>query len=140
MSENVTRAAVYIVVGRKWVKSQFFKRRTPSLNQNCDVEPLNMCVCVSPAFYINPRSTELSPPISPPANLVLFLNLRKKCKHVTQCCGPGPSQPSSLHSGSQGPGRAKTTNKYVCIHTYIYKYVTECQQSWQQGQSCSHRW
>lgn len=42
------------------------------------------------------------------ANLVLFLNLRKKCKHVMQCCGPGPSQPLSLHSGSQGPGRTKT--------------------------------
>lgn len=36
-----------------------------------------------------------------------FLNLRKKCKHVTQWCGPGPPQPLSPHSGSQGPGRTK---------------------------------
>lgn len=45
------------------------------------------------------------------ANLVLFLNLRKKCKHVTHCCGLGPSQPSSLHSGSQGPGRANAKSQ-----------------------------
>lgn len=48
-------------------------------------------------------------------NLVLFLNLRKKCKHVTQCCGLGPSQPSSLHSGSQGPGRAKKRQSHSTI-------------------------
>lgn len=42
------------------------------------------------------------------ANLVLFLNLREKREHVMQRCGPGPSQPLSLHSGSQGPGRTKS--------------------------------
>lgn len=45
----------------------------------------------------------LCPTLCNHANLEVFLNLRKKCRHVTHCCGSGPSQPSSVHSGSQGP-------------------------------------